>query len=520
MADNDVTLGNTFLNSEGANTAVLPDTNEFPSTLLAANKQIWDEKRQVAAAHQKQIAESAKNLDFTNADMSNADQAAVQGKIGGFRDKYSNNLNALTGQDTVANGKMLNDRGVVNYFIDKGKADKSVYDNNVKAIQDHPALYDQQSIDDLNKWYNQPLDSRGNPPVLTTKPTFNTVLDEHDFQAAVKPEPITTGSVNADGTHTTVTTQKVDPDKFVATVNTMFNNGIQNEGLGETIKRQQVLAKSGQGANPDIPTWDSNNLFGKDGKLKPTGTTKLSDANPFDVYMYNKQALAKNYVSKDVTAGKDNSAQTDKESDIQASVDATHRMFFDPQIKDSNNYNSAVGGYPLNTTYPAIEKAFTKKITDPENPLKKIDDTPQIFIKNDKNDPSQSRAILVYSDGSKKEVAPEQIIQADLGVKGKSGRDYSAYMKKINGDGTATYNPVKYQQNSNGNLPLEGTYTQGVEGEEKLPIPINYNHPAPSTTPTTAPKTYLGINGKSYNEHDFSPQELQKLIDAGKIKVQ
>lgn len=355
MADTDVTVGNSFLNSEGANTAVLPDTNEFPSTLLAANKQIWDEKRQVAAAHQKQIAESAKNLDFTNADMSTSDQAAVQGKIGGFRDKYSNNLNALTGQDTVANGKMLNDRGVVNYFIDKGKADKLVYDNNVKAIQDHPALYDQQSIDDLNKWYNQPLDSRGNPPVLTTKPTFNPVLDEHDFQAAVKPEAITTGSVNTDGTHTTVTTQKVDPVKFTATANTMYNNAVENQGLLETVRRQQVNAKSGSGNNPDIPTWDSNNLFGKDGKLAPTGTTKLADANPFDVYMYNKQALAKNYVSKDVTAGKDNTGVNAASEDNWA-IDYTsgllnHNVAGKTIQSDDNGKGKDYAFYPTPSTW-------------------------------------------------------------------------------------------------------------------------------------------------------------------------
>ena len=307
MADADVTLGNDFLNSNGANTVVLSDTDMFPKTLLEANKQIWDEKKAVADQHQKQITEAAKNLDFEHADMSNADQAFAQNKIGAFRDTYSNNPNALTGKDTVANGKMLNDRGLVNFYIDKGKGDKAVYDGNIKAIQDHPALYDQQSIDDLNKWYSQPLDKRGNPPVLTTKPTFNPVLDEHNFQEAVKPVPVTVGHVNADGTHTTTTKLTVDPTKFTATANTMYNHAVQNDGLLETIRRQQVNAKAGTENNPEIPTWDSNNLFGKDGNLAPTGTVKLSDAtSPFDVYMYNKQAAGKNYTSKDVTAGKEN----------------------------------------------------------------------------------------------------------------------------------------------------------------------------------------------------------------------
>ncbi len=69
-------------------------------------------------------------------------------------------------------------------------------------------------------------------------------------------------------------------------------------------------------------------------------------------------------------------------------------------------------------------------------------------------------------------------------------------MKKINGDGTATYNPVKYQQNSGGNLPLEGTYTHGVEGEEKIPIPINYTGQQTTTQQSTGTSGEVELKGQ------------------------
>lgn len=492
-----------------ANTAVLPDTNTLNQQLLEASihKHAWEQADYLR--HQKAISDRIDKMNINTAGVWEVDMPEIQGKVNDYLDYVGKHpeLEQPTAQNLQKYTELQQWKNGILMDADKSKQDKANYLEQGKFLQQHP-----------NQAWNNPI----NQGILNDYANFNSKngksLRDRKFNGFQSPDtynPITIagkvvpilGTIDnsyevptGQGSQTRSVSVKETPytgDKSVEAGITAIKNTPQDY---QDIMRHYSLIKgnilAGKQPDVDIQVYDLKSGFNKNGQPKVVKSEKLSTASIDDIINSEYVPLLhKREVQQKLEGDATKTTGENKYADIESSVDSVHRMFFDPQMK--GEYNKEVGGYELNSDYPQIAKAFAIKVPenvydengqvkldknnepivarDKNKALVKKEDIPEIFIRNDSSDPNNSRAVLVYSDGTKKEVAPQQLIEADLGSRGKSGRDYSQFMREINNDGTATYNPSKYYEHSQGTLPFKGGYQIGVNGEENGVIPINYD---------------------------------------------
>ncbi len=150
-----------------------------------------------------------------------------------------------------------------------------------------------------------------------------------------------------DNTQGNQTVKYTDPKALAQNI----DNGFHGDDGAKAVKNFDKLKENiaaynqtnGQQGTPDylIPNYiDANGktIIPTDKSHKLTAAPEMipaSTASNQQLYAAHLvQAAYKYNLAGTRESLKDGSGTTDKESDIQASVDSTHRMFFDPKIKD------------------------------------------------------------------------------------------------------------------------------------------------------------------------------------------
>lgn len=147
----------------------------------------------------------------------------------------------------------------------------------------------------------------------------------------------------------------------------------------------------------------------------------------------------------------------DKINSVKSVTDNLHRAMFDPSNKTT--YNSSLGAYNLNVTpidLSKIRKGTGKEASQAEN----------ILVRNSEGDPTNSRFIIEYGDGTNEQLSFDDLAQRVLGASNVNISDYTKMMQMINGGTTSTYNPLNYSQFTP-EIPFEGLI-QGAEPESDL----------------------------------------------------
>jgi len=125
----------------------------------------------------------------------------------------------------------------------------------------------------------------------------------------------------------------------------------------------------------------------------------------------------------------------DKLQSVKSVTDNLHRAMFDPTNKTT--YDPVTGAYNVNVTPFDITKL--RKGTG-----KFVNEAIGVQVKNDAADPSKSRFVVKYDDGTSDELTFDDMAQRILGASNVNIGDYTSLMGYINNDGTNIYNPNKY----------------------------------------------------------------------------
>lgn len=125
----------------------------------------------------------------------------------------------------------------------------------------------------------------------------------------------------------------------------------------------------------------------------------------------------------------------DKLQSVKSVTDNLHRAMFDPTNKTT--YDPVTGAYNVNVTPFDITKL--RKGTG-----QFVNEAISVQVKNDAADPSKSRFVVKYDDGTSDELTFDDMAQRILGANNVNIGDYTSLMGYINNDGTNIYNPNKY----------------------------------------------------------------------------
>ncbi len=155
---NNFTLLPAFANSEGSNTAVLPENNVALDTYFKASENKFRDKAFAYKQHQDEVKQKLDALDFNTAGILDKDEPVIRDQIFSAIDYVSKHPDSVDPSSPLFTEQRKNFEKI-NLDINQSKQDKAIVDLNTKGIAE--GKISPRHMEDINSWKNGELGGRG-----------------------------------------------------------------------------------------------------------------------------------------------------------------------------------------------------------------------------------------------------------------------------------------------------------------------------------------------------------------------
>lgn len=163
-----------FGNSQGANTAVLPQNNEVLNTYFGIQEQRYKDKLFNYKKQQDEIARRAQALNFDTAAMWDIDVPKAYESINQLKELSYKTPESQLESDSEAGQQSRAMEADINYTLNKSKHDKAIYDNVIAMAADPKNVnYSKQLLDAAAKFKANPDIKSREMEYPQMKPDYN-----------------------------------------------------------------------------------------------------------------------------------------------------------------------------------------------------------------------------------------------------------------------------------------------------------------------------------------------------------
>lgn len=235
-----------FGNSQGANTAVLPENNQVLDTYFKIQENKYRDKLFNYKKADDEARARAQALNFDTGEVWQQDKDKIHGMITGLIDFAHDNPDFYDTKSDAYKEYDKRERGI-NFLINKSKHDKSIYDEWLNKGATDPNFQDDFEIikGNLDSFKGTDVDTRNWTPIVPP-PTFNPYEAWNDVSEKIDTTQETKEGKDLGGNNLEYITQDIyDPEKRTQAIEMIWDNNIK--------RTAQHITRDYNSLPPDAP---------------------------------------------------------------------------------------------------------------------------------------------------------------------------------------------------------------------------------------------------------------------------